>query len=424
MSCATKGPGIRRPVVRQLSVLLLACVTLLIAPAALAVDSGDIVVVSVKGEVHIAVNGSARKVPAGGVLELPAILRTGRDGAIELRQGATTLSVGPETQLEFPALEKRGAPIDRIVQPRGNVFYSIGKREGRKLRIETPFLVGVVKGTQFNVAAQDETTTISLFEGLLEVHAADESGVVDLKAGEMASRQRDDKGVAVSRMDGGKSPAAPPRRPQGAASGDVAPKFSPSRASAPDRDSMMVENPAAVLGGAVGAANVEPTPLSGSPEVTAPATIDASPAIVDVGVGISAGGPGVEGPTASVDPGATGNVDTGSVSVDLGVTADPGNAGNASVTVGASAPQIEVSVGSDVAADAISGTTNIGLEVSAGDHAPDLGINVDLDDGNNGHGNDTDHSDSSNPGSDKNNDTPASDVGAVLDGLVRRHGRK
>ena len=152
---------------------------------------------------------------AGSVLELPAILRTGRDGAVELRQGATTLSVGPETQLEFPALEKRGAPIDRIVQPRGNVFYNIGKREGRKLRIETPYLVGVVKGTQFNVAAQDETTTISLFEGLLEVRAADESGVVDLKAGEIASRQRDDKAISVIKMDAGKAPAAPPRKPAG-----------------------------------------------------------------------------------------------------------------------------------------------------------------------------------------------------------------
>ena len=90
-------------------------------------------------------------------------------------QGATTVSVGPDTLLEFPALEKRGAPIDRIVQPRGNAFYNIGKREGRKLRVETPYLVGVVKGTQFNVAAQDEATTISLFEGLLEVRAADDS---------------------------------------------------------------------------------------------------------------------------------------------------------------------------------------------------------------------------------------------------------
>ena len=79
------------------------------------------------------------------------------------------------------------------MQPRGNAFYDIGKREGRKLRVETPYLVGVIKGTQFNVAAQDDSTTISLFEGLLEVRASDDSAVVDLKAGEIASRRRGDK---------------------------------------------------------------------------------------------------------------------------------------------------------------------------------------------------------------------------------------
>ncbi len=76
------------------------------------------------------------------------------------------------------------------MQPRGTAFYNVGKRGGRKLRIETPFLVGVVKGTQFNVVAQDDATTISLFEGLLEVRSADDSDVVDLHAGEIASRDR------------------------------------------------------------------------------------------------------------------------------------------------------------------------------------------------------------------------------------------
>ena len=172
---------------------------------------------------HITVNGAARNVRAGGVLELPATVRTGRDGNVELKQGATTVSVGPETLLEFPALEKRGAPIDRIVQPRGNAFYNIGKREGRKLRVETPYLVGVIKGTQFNVAAQDEATTISLFEGLLEVRATDDSDVVDLKAGEIASRKRGDKSISVIKMDAGKAPPTGPRPPAGTGSNNDTP---------------------------------------------------------------------------------------------------------------------------------------------------------------------------------------------------------
>ena len=122
MSCDKTNSSAVRPLVRYLSALLFACITVLAAPEALAIDSGDVIVVSSKGEVHITVNGAERKVRAGGALELPASLRTGRDGNVELRQGATTVSVGPETLLEFPALEKRGAPIDRILQPRGNAF--------------------------------------------------------------------------------------------------------------------------------------------------------------------------------------------------------------------------------------------------------------------------------------------------------------
>jgi hypothetical protein len=183
--------------------IVFACAALLAAPAARALDTGDIVVASIKGEVQVTMQGAPRAVRAGAVLELPATVRTGRDGAIELRQGATTVSVGPDTLLEFPALESPGGPVDRIVQPRGNAFYNIGKRAGRKLRVETPYLVGVVKGTQFNVAAQEQSTTISLFEGLLEIRASDDSSVVDIKAGEIASRRRGDKSIGVMKMDPG-----------------------------------------------------------------------------------------------------------------------------------------------------------------------------------------------------------------------------
>ena len=115
------------------SLLALWCAfALLAARPAYALDTGDIVVASLKGEVHIAVRGTEAKLRAGSVLQLPATVRTGRDGAIELRQGATSISVGPETLLEFPALETPGGSIDRIVQPKGTSFYNVGKRGGRK----------------------------------------------------------------------------------------------------------------------------------------------------------------------------------------------------------------------------------------------------------------------------------------------------
>src|SRR5688572_11369895 len=222
MSCHNENAFPVNPLVRLLSTLSVAAALLFAAPAN-ALDTGDIVVASMKGEVHYLSNGAERALRVGGVLELPASVRTGRDGAIVLRQGATSVDVGPETQLEFPALEKRGAPVDRIVQPRGNAFYDIGKREGRKLRVETPYLVGVIKGTQFNVAATDESTTISLFEGRLEVRATDESDVIDLKAGEIASRRRGDKSISVLKMDSGKAPPTGGRPSTGSGPNNDAP---------------------------------------------------------------------------------------------------------------------------------------------------------------------------------------------------------
>src|SRR5262245_12917982 len=133
MSCHNQKELAVSPLVRLLMTLSFAFAALGASLCAHAADAGDIVVVSVKGEVHVTIGGVAREPRGGTVIEPPATVRTGRDGAIELKQGATTVSVGPDTLLEFPALERPGAPIDRIIQPQGNAFYDIGKRAGRKL---------------------------------------------------------------------------------------------------------------------------------------------------------------------------------------------------------------------------------------------------------------------------------------------------
>lgn len=179
--------------------------------ATFALDSGDITLTSIRGDVRIVVDGVPRTLKVGAALEPPATIETGRDGTVELKQGETSVSIGPDTKLDFPKLASKGGPIDRIVQQRGNAFYKIGKRGGRQLRVETPVLVGCIKGTQFNVAVDDFTSTISLFEGRLEVHAVDESDVIDLIAGEVAMRKSDGASISVIKMDASSAPV--PVRP-------------------------------------------------------------------------------------------------------------------------------------------------------------------------------------------------------------------
>jgi hypothetical protein len=356
--------------------VLLACAALLAAPAAFAVDSGDIIVVSSKGEVHITMNGTERKVRAGGVLELPASLRTGRDGNVELRQGATTVSVGPETQLEFPALEKRGAPIDRILQPRGNAFYNIGKREGRKLRVETPYLVGVIKGTQFNVAADGEATTISLFEGLLEVRATDDSDVVDLKAGEIASRKRGDKSISVMKMDAGKAPTTTPRPAPASGSRSDTPTPSPTapRAtpSSDGSDSLVradvdVNTGVRAGGSSVEAGTAATVTLGNGLDATTSVVVNAASSGVDVGAGtavsvgnsvdLSANAAASLGPSGA-DVATNVSVDAGPVAADLGV--------NATVDVAAGTVDVATSTGVDAGPVAADLATSTGVDLGAG----------------------------------------------------------
>jgi hypothetical protein len=447
------------------------------APRAFALDTGDIVVASTKGEVHVSVRGMDTKLRAGSVLELPATVRTGRDGAIELRQGATSINVGPDTILEFPALEKPGGSIDRIVQPRGTAFYNVGKRPGRKLRIETPFLVGVVKGTQFSIVAQDHATTISLFEGLLEVRSADDSDVIDLHAGEVATRDRAATDISVLKMEADATPPvqkAPAAKPAGAG-GTPAPQNIPARpaesASGPKLN--------------VSRGNDHKPPRA-EPVTTVDLPVDQAKPRVDLGVDVPAGNSGadvqvsVDTPAGNgnggvnVDVGATANVSVdvavespaGGVSVDVGVetpasapAVDLGGAAivdgtDTAVDVGVNAGQnegaganVDVSAGDGAATVDLGGnaaTDGVGVDVSVGvgnvgvDLGVDLGSDTDidlgLDDDNSGPGNSDDNGNSGNSGSGNSGSGSGSDnsgpgnasdiVDGLLDGLTKRSGKK
>ena len=146
---------------------------------------------------------------------LPARIVTGHDGTLGLTQAGTNISVSNDTDVEIPAEAVDGNLIARLVQHRGNVFYDVAPRDLGKLRVETPLLVAVIKGTQFNVAVQPDSTTISLFEGRLEIRTPDDTDVVQLNAGEIAIRSRTDGAIRVVGMDDDRVAAPRTAQPAG-----------------------------------------------------------------------------------------------------------------------------------------------------------------------------------------------------------------
>jgi hypothetical protein len=337
--------------------------------ATTAASRGEIVVVTVHGTVNATMAGMTVPVSAGAILELPATVRTGADGAVELRQGNSTFAAASNTELEIPQSAAADGLVERIVQIRGNAFYSIGKRTGSRLRVEAPYLVAVIKGTQFNVAAQDDSTTIALFEGHLEVRATDESDVVNIDAGEIAIRHRNDVTISVLRLNAAAREARRNRelaaRPQpdsqNSSTGAVTARTDDT-ASRPRVDVTLPTDDVAPRDGVSVGVSVTPTEparvVEALPDVGAEvvaktsvgevATVDTA---VSTGVDVSAGTVAADtnvgvaaGNVAPVDVGATAAVDVPAGAVDVAADVNVG-AVNAGVAVGTSGVDVNLGLG-------------------------------------------------------------------------------
>lgn len=174
-------------------------------PAIAAVDSG-LHVEAAAGAVKIRMSTGTTdrwETPViGSAITLPAIVSTGADGSARLRHDQTVISVAADTAIEL--LDGEGSAIlQRAVQERGSAFYDIAPQGGNKFRVETPYLVAVIKGTQFNVTVSDEVASVSLFEGKLRIEAPDVGDAVDLNAGQIAQRRKGEQKITVLSMADG-----------------------------------------------------------------------------------------------------------------------------------------------------------------------------------------------------------------------------
>jgi hypothetical protein len=215
----------RTPDVRfgPLVLCIMALFTSLAADTASA--ASELRVEETNGAVKLQLQNKWQTPSKGMSLTLPAVVSTGEDGSISLRQDDTTVSVASNTALEFYADAESGSLLQRVVQNQGSAFYDVAPRSSSKLRVETPYLVAVIKGTEFDVTIADETTSVALFEGQLQIEALDIAEVVQLAAGQIARRHKNDPHITVLNMEDGEPVAqsdarATDNRSSGQKSGD------------------------------------------------------------------------------------------------------------------------------------------------------------------------------------------------------------
>src|SRR5262245_25563086 len=288
------------------------------------VDGSRISVTAVGGEVEFTMAGSAVAVTPNTTVLLPARIVTGHDGTVGLTQAGTNVSVASETDVEIPAEAVDGNLIARMVQHRGNVFYDVAPRDLGKLRVETPFLVAVIKGTQFNVSVQPDSTTISLFEGRLEIRTPDNSDVVQLNAGEIAIRSLVDNEIRVVGMNDQRA-AVPRARPAVAA----------AAARTVSSDSLVGTSTAIASDGLVARIDTREASVASKPAVEV-ARVETSATVavaVDSGAVNAALDTRVDVGSANIDARLDTKVDVVGAAVDVGVNTAV-DVGNGSVAVG------------------------------------------------------------------------------------------
>jgi len=270
-----------------------------------------------------------------------------------ITQAGTNITVSNDTDIEIPAEAGDGNLVARLVQHRGNVFYDVAPRDTGKLRVETPLLVAVIKGTQFNVAVQQDSTTISLFEGRLEIRTPDGSEVIELNAGEIAIRSRVDETIRVVGMNDDRVAAARP------ATGPAV----DARAQL-DTPSLNVQGGERVVDVAVRTPGADSKPSAGLPGGDAVVAISGGLTAANVAVTTS-----LDAAVAKVDAGIGANIDLAAGRVDVGLDTGVNVAG-----VGAD-------IGLDAALDLGGGNVDVGLDtgVTVGGAGADLGLDTAID---------------------------------------------
>jgi len=141
----------------------------------------EVTVVSSRGSVSVTQGNHLVPVSASTHLTLPAQIRTGSDGTLDLKDNDSLVHIGPNSTVALPDTGPSGSLVDRYLQSAGAALYNIQSRHGRPMSVETPYLVSVVKGTVFTVAVEDGTTSVTLMEGSLDVSAPGVSQHVLLK---------------------------------------------------------------------------------------------------------------------------------------------------------------------------------------------------------------------------------------------------
>jgi ferric-dicitrate binding protein FerR (iron transport regulator) len=155
--------------------------------------------------------GQWQALPAGAAVEPGSEIRTGDGGMVVLRRGGDHVRLLANSTLALPAEKDVGA-MTRLKLWFGRAFFQVKSRPSWSFEVDTPYLVGIVKGTAFTVDVSRFGSTIAVSSGLVAVSKAG-GPAVDVGVGKTARAYAGLEGIAVTETPGASAGSAPQAAP-------------------------------------------------------------------------------------------------------------------------------------------------------------------------------------------------------------------
>jgi ferric-dicitrate binding protein FerR (iron transport regulator) len=144
--------------------------------------------------------GPWQALPAGAAVKPGGEIRTGDGGMVVLRRGGDNVRLLANSTLALPA-EKEAGAMTRLKLWFGRAFFQVKSRPSWTFEVDTPYLVGIVKGTTFTVDVSRFGSTIAVSSGLVAVSKAG-GPAIDVSVGKTARAYAGLEGIAVTETPG------------------------------------------------------------------------------------------------------------------------------------------------------------------------------------------------------------------------------
>ena len=167
--------------------------------------ASDWSILSMSGLVKVSSSGQWVDAGERTTLRHGAWIKTGTKGELVLERDGIRVSVRPRTIMAVADLANEPGTT-ALVQRLGSATVEVQKRETPRLKVHTPFLAAIVKGTTFDVEVDRCYTEFGVHEGRIAVEDAPRGMATEIGAGQSAGAGRGEDNAITLEGEGEAAP--------------------------------------------------------------------------------------------------------------------------------------------------------------------------------------------------------------------------